>query len=253
MSVWIQLTQELDHWGESGAVATFWWRDDDAVEPTSQLEALFRFAGPVPLALAVIPGLATIELADRLREQASVVVLHHGWRHANHAPDGNSEYPASRPEEQVGHELDRGRERLAHLFGAQALPVFVPPWHGFDPRFLPVLRQSGFTAISQKGPRASPLATRGVFQVNAHMSPIKWTDPPSFGEEDAFLSQVIDHLHGRRLGFYDRAEPTGLLTHHLVQDARSYAFIARFVELVSHHPAATWLGGREVFAPVAHQ
>jgi hypothetical protein len=249
LSGWARLAQELDRWGDSGASANFWWRDDDAMEPTPQLEALFRCAGATPLALAVIPGLATADLADRLRDQASAAVLQHGWRHANHAPGGYDEYPASRPEEDVSRELADGRERLADLFGAQALPVFAPPWHGFDACFLPILRQKGLTAISRKGPRASALAAEGLFQANAHISLIEWTDPPSFGEDDLYLDQVVDHLRNRRLGSYDRSEPTGLLTHHLVQDARSYTFIARLVELVSRHPAAAWLHGREVFAP----
>jgi hypothetical protein len=253
MPMWIRLIRELDHWGASGATATFWWRDDDAVTSTSQLDALFRYAGPIPLALAVIPALATLELADRLRERASAVVLQHGWRHANHAPDGNNEYPGLRSEKDVTRELADGRKRLVDLFGAQALPVFVPPWHGFDARFLPALRQNGLTAISRKGPRAGIFAMPHLFQVNVHISLIAWTDPPSFGEDDVYLAPVIDHLRGRRIGLYDQTEPTGLLTHHLVQDSRSYAFIARLVELVSRHPAARWLDGREVFAPVAPQ
>jgi hypothetical protein len=200
MRAWEKLAKELDCWGESGAIAKFWWRDDDAVAPTNQLEALLRCAGSTPLALAVVPGLATFAIADRLRDHTSVVVLQHGWRHANHALEGNSEYPKIRPEKDVARELVDGRNRLAEFFGAQALPVFVPPWHGFDACFLPILRPSGLTAISLKGPRSGAMSVEGVFQANAHVSPIMWANPPSFGEDDIYLDQLIDHLSMRRLG-----------------------------------------------------
>lgn len=251
MGDWSRLTGELDRWQDAGATATFWWRDDDAVEPTPQLERLLRHAGAIPLALAVIPALATQGLADRLRKEASVVVLQHGWRHANHAPSGNNEYPGGRLDEDVSREFLEGHNLLATLFGAQAIPVFSPPWHGFDQRFLPLLRRSGLMAISRKGPRADAFAAEGLFQANAHVSPIRWSVPPSFGDDDLYLESIIDHLRGRRLGLYDRTEPTGLLTHHLVQDARSYAFMSRLGELVSQHPGAVWLDAREIFAPQA--
>jgi hypothetical protein len=83
---------------------------------------------------------------------------------------------------------------------------------------------------------------------NAHVAPIKWTDPPSFEGDALYLDQIIDHLSGRRRGLYDAAEPTGLLAHHLAQNDESFAFISRFVEIVSEHPSVTWVDARSVFA-----
>jgi hypothetical protein len=246
---WHRLVEELDRWGEAGTVATFWWRDDDAVEATPQLETLLDCAGSLPVSLAVVPRRATVGLANRLRSQASVTVLQHGWRHDSHAPDGFDEYPAGRSYAEVSAELAEGRARLDWLFGAQAIPVFVPPWHGFDDCFLSLLVGNGLSAISRKGPRPTNTAAPGVFQANAHVSPIRWTDPPSFEDDHRYLDQVVDHLRGRRLGHCDGEEATGLLTHHLVQDRRSFAFIGQFVELVSRHPSAAWLSARTVFAP----
>jgi hypothetical protein len=249
MGNWAQLTEELDRWHGVGATATFWWRDDDAVEPTPQLEVLLKHAGAIPLALAVIPGLVTRELPERLQGLSSVVVLQHGWRHASRVLGGNNEYPACRPEEDVLRELVEGRVLLMTLFGPQAIPVFVPPWQALDECFLPILRRGGLMGISRKGPRTGPFAAKGLLQANAHVSPIRWSVPPSFGDDGVYLQAVADHLHGRRLGLCDRAEPTGLLTHHLVQDPRSYEFVSRFVEIVSCHRAAAWLNAREIFAP----
>lgn len=248
MSAWARLVEELDRWRDAGATATFWWRDDDAVDDTPQLDVLLQHAGAIPLALAVIPGLATRNLAQRLAKHPSVVVLQHGWRHENHAPGGNNEYPDGRSMEEVSEELADGRQLLTALFGRQAIPVFAPPWHGFDPCFLPLLKRNSLTGISRKGPRPGLFAAEGVFQANAHMAPIKWSAPPSFGNDEFHLDQVIDHLHGRRLGRYDATEATGLLTHHLVQDDRSYAFISRFVAVVSEHPACAWMDAKNIFA-----
>jgi hypothetical protein len=244
---WAELSEELDRWHDAGATASFWWRDDDAADDTTQLDVLLKHAGAIPLALAVIPGLATRTLAERLAKHASAVVLQHGWRHKNHASGGNNEYPASRSMEEVSHELADGRRVLTALFGPQAIPVFVPPYHGFDDCFLPLLRRNGLAGISRKGPRPGLFAAEGILQVNAHMSPIKWGAPPSFADDDLYLSQIIDHLRGRRLGRYDATEATGLLTHHLAQNDRSYAFISRFVAVVSGHPACVWMNATTLF------
>ena len=42
----------------------------------------------VPIALAVVPGPAVAELADRLSGEPQVTVMQHGWQHANHARHG---------------------------------------------------------------------------------------------------------------------------------------------------------------------
>ncbi len=249
MASWRELSEELDRW-DAGA-ATFWWRDDDACDATRKLDILLRHAVTIPLALAVIPGLATRGLVERLAEHASVVVLQHGWLHTNHAPPGRNEYPASRALDEVSQELADGRLRLAELFGSQAMPVFAPPWHGFDACFLPLLRRNGLIAISRKGPRPGVFAAEKLGQVNAHVSPIKWSIPPSFEEDEFYIEQIIDHLRGRRLGRYDTAEPTGLLTHHLLQDDKSYEFITRFAKVIAEHPAAVWMDARNIFAPYA--
>ncbi len=87
---WQPLLDELDRWSEAGNVATFWWRDDDAIEPTFALDRMLALVNrfQVPLGLAVIPATATPQLADRLRNEKLVEVLQHGYRHKNHANPG---------------------------------------------------------------------------------------------------------------------------------------------------------------------
>src|SRR5207247_4242563 len=82
---WPDLVDELDRWGLAGRVAMLWWRDDDAVTVTPQLNKLLELAGEVPVALAVIPALARPELATALRGWPLVAVMQHGWQHANRA------------------------------------------------------------------------------------------------------------------------------------------------------------------------
>ena len=65
---WTPLRQELALWRSQGLELPFWWRDDDAVEPTpalAQLADLSR-AVAVPVHLAVVPKFATEALAGTL-------------------------------------------------------------------------------------------------------------------------------------------------------------------------------------------
>lgn len=249
MSGWTHLTEEFNQWRDNGATATFWWRDDDAVEPTPKLKQLLNLALNTPLAFAVIPAHAIQALAEKLSEYPTVAVLQHGWGHKNWDPNGKSEYPANRSESDICLELARGRDRLETLFGKQFMPVFVPPWHAFDHRFSPLLPQNGISWLSRKGPRAGINVTNGLMQINVHVSLITWSDPPAFNNEDFYLNKIVRHLRGRRLGLVDPGEPTGLLTHHLVQNNPSYDFISKFIAISSDNPAVAWLNPRKLFAP----
>jgi hypothetical protein len=246
---WSSLFNELDRWADAGATASFWWRDDDATSDTRQLDALLACAGDTPVALAVIPDLAERCLAVRLEHHPTVTVLQHGWRHTNHSKEGDpSEYPAGRNSDEVTGEFFKGMQRLGNLFCAQYLPVFAPPWHSFDESYLPLLRQAGLRAISRVKPRAHP-AVSGLRVSNVHCVPIRWSAPPSFGPDEIYLDKLVDHLEGRRQGRYDAEEPTGVLTHHLVQDARSYEFMAKLRATVTEHSGACWLDARDIFLP----
>ena len=117
---WGDLIDELDRWAALARVARFWWRDDDAIRPTPQLDRLLVLADGIPIGLAVIPAAAEASLAERLSGLAWVGVLQHGWRHTNHARHGKkSEYPPTRNSAEVAVELADGRARLAALFAAR--------------------------------------------------------------------------------------------------------------------------------------
>jgi hypothetical protein len=250
--LWTELADELDRWGEKGRIATLWWRDDDAVVPSQRLERLLAMAGEVPLALAVIPAFANEALAAYIVPSAGsrLRVLQHGWRHVDHASGGKkSEFPRSRTGVETAADLAEGRTRLVSLFGDRALAVLAPPWNRFDDSFLPLLAANGIRGISRVRARALTWPAPGVFEANVHVDLIAWRGDKGFVGEPAALGELVGHLRARRCGAVGPDEPTGILTHHLVQDEATGDFLGRLLEMTCDHPAARWLDVGEVFAP----
>jgi len=245
---WSDLVAELDHWAEARRVATLWWRDDDAVTTTPELERLLALAEGVPLVLAVIPAAAEPELADALAARPDVVVVQHGWRHANHAGEGKkNEFPQRRQPDHVAAELAAGRARLAALFGDAAWPALAPPWNRLDVPFLPLLPQAGIVALSRMAPRAADEPAPPVAEIDVHLDVVGWREGGGFIGEAAALGAIVAELEGHRFG--DEAEePIGLLTHHLVMDDATATFLGRLTALVADHPAVRWAGAAELFS-----
>lgn len=245
MSSWSDLNAELDRWAGAGHVATFWWRDDDAVEATPALEQLIATARGTPIALSVMPALVQPSLAEFVAVHPELTVMQHGWRHQSHLRGGNSEYPPDRPPAEVEREFVEGYAILRELFGLQHAPAFTPPWHRFHPGYAGMLRVAGTIAISLIGPRPAG-EVAGMKIVNVHCSPIAWTKPAGFLNDEMYLQPILDHLRGRREGRFPLDEATGIVTHHLVQNARSHEFLARLVEATTTHGAARWLDLRDI-------
>jgi len=252
---WSDLLDEFDRWRDAGRVATLWWRDDDAAGPSDRLDRLLSTSGDIPIALAVIPAGADPRLAawledrSRSRQTARLFVLQHGWRHQSHAVDGKkSEFPPERSHRAVECDLAAGRMRLVALFEARALPVLAPPWNRFDCRFLSLLADCGLGGISSVGPRRSVRAAPGVVAANVHVDLVAWSGDRGFIGEEAALRGLIGHLHARRSKGIDAEEPTGILTHHLVQDEATDTFLRKLAAISGVHRAARWLDATEVFA-----
>jgi len=252
MARWADLADELDRWKDTGRIATLWWRDDDAISGNDRLDRLIATVSGVPISLAVIPAPADAELAEWLaqpsRGTARIAILQHGWRHANHAGNGKkSEFPLGRSRLTVASDLAAGRVRLTTLFGARALAVLVPPWNRFDASFLPLLIDSGLTGISRVKPRPMARPVPKVAEVNVHVDLVSWAGDRGFIGETAALGAIIAHLRARRLSEVDADEPTGILTHHLVQDEQTEVFLRHLVALTCKNPATRWLEGASVF------
>jgi hypothetical protein len=252
---WTDLVGELDKWGEAGRVVTLWWRDDDAVTAGYRLDRLVSIAGDIPISLAVIPAAAHPELGEWVAHSSGsdqtprLAVLQHGWCHTNHAADNKkNEFPGERSRCAVRSELIEGQRRLTALFGTHMLPVLAPPWNRFAGCFLPLLAACGIGGISRIKPRRTPWPAPGIVEANVHTDLVDWRTSRGFIGDQAALSGIIGHLQARRLGEVDPEEPTGILTHHLVQDEAADTFLYRLIATTKEHPATRWLDGAEVFA-----
>lgn len=240
---WRILTAELDQWTAAGLVASFWWRDDDAVAVTPALERLLalRVKTGIPLALAVIPARAEPSLAELLSRSLEIAALQHGYVHENHAGVSakKSEFPPDRPLAQRLADLRAGRERLKGLFGAQLQPVLVPPWNRAGEDLLPHLSALGFQAISGFKSYAERQAAVGLIRLNTQVDPIDWRGGnPADGAARA-LEAARDALRAMRLGT-SPLQPLGLLTHHLRHDEAVWDFTAGFLA-AARHPAVLWI------------
>lgn len=250
MTSWADLDRELDRWAEAGRVATFWWRDDDAIRPNGRLDRLLdiaRAARVEPL-LAVIPALAWRELAERLAREPATVAQH-GYAHDNHAAPAQkkAELGVHRPAQFVLGELARGSARMDELFGPRWVHILVPPFNRIAPAVVAGLPAIGFFGLSTYAPRTY-LPRQDFIEVNTHIDIMSWTDTQGFVGEAAALGLAIAHLAARRDGRCDTREPTGLLTHHMAHDAAAWDFIAAFLRRVQAHRAARWLTPLAAFA-----
>jgi hypothetical protein len=244
---WSDLVDELDRWGLAGCAATLWWRDDDAVTLTPQLDELLQLADEVPIALAVIPALARPELATALHGRPRVAVLQHGWQHANRAKHGKkSEYPEARSAAVVAAEIGAGQARLKALFGRRAMAALVPPWNRFAGEFLPLLCANGIAGISTMVSPSGAALPPGLVAIDVHLDLVAWHRDRGFIGAAAALGGLVGHLRAKRLGAVATAGPIGILSHHLIMDGPTAAFLDRLIVLVRDHAAAHWAHAAEL-------
>jgi hypothetical protein len=110
-----------------------------------------------------------------------------------------------------------------------------------------LLARCGLTGISQARPRSASPRAPGVIEANIHVDLIAWTGSRGFVGEDAALGGLVEHLRARRLCAVCADEPTGILTHHLVQDEETDAFLDRLITVSVAHPAVLWHDAGEIF------
>lgn len=252
MTGWDDLVRECAAWGEAGRMATWWWRDDDAIAATPALDQLLRVARG-PIAVAVIPATLQPDLAPRLKASPEVAVLQHGYAHRNAAPEGGrkSEFPDERDLEAIRQDLTAGFRKLSETLGPQFLPVLTPPWNRIGARTVAILQSIGFIGLTRYLPRPA-LQDRGLNLVNTHVDIIDWRGrngpPGGFLGEGACLDLFIGHLRARRLGTVDPNEPTGVLSHHLVHDPATWRFLEKLRDFLANQAAARLLDPSAAFA-----
>lgn len=232
------LTSMLDKLFAQGA--TFWWRDDDAAEPSPALDRLLEISRSrsFPCALSVIPAATGPALAKRLENHPEISVIQHGYAHTDHAPKGAGswELGAHRPVEEVLAELDQGRRILRELFGSRFVPALVPPWNNIAPELLPKLHDKGFLGLSADAD-APPPPTPGLIHAHAHSDLLRWKKGPArFAGERKAVNPIVEELQRQSTGAHPG--PVGILTHHLEMDEAAWSFLESLLDVLNSHPAA---------------
>ena len=248
---WRWLGEELERWAETGKNAQFWWRDDDACDTGAALERLLQASqtSQAPLALAVIPAALEPALVQCLQEHEAVCVLQHGYAHNSHAAPGQRkiELGGTRGHDELLGDLALGKQLLEKNFGKRFISTLVPPWNRIDSNIVARLPELGFCGISTMKKRATACPEPGLLQVNTHLDPINWRHHSGFIGVYPSVAILIQHLTAKRLGYRDSAEPTGILTHHLVQNEAVWRFLDDLLRYLAAHPAASFVDAGKIW------
>ncbi|MEO5826132.1 MAG: glycosyltransferase [Gemmatimonadales bacterium] len=231
---WPRLRQELGRWSESGLVARFWWRDDDALTVTPQLDRLLTLSRDfeVGAGLAVVPERAEAALVDALTG-SSCCIWQHGWGHHFHAA---GEFGDGRPLEAMMTDALNGRNALDELCGPAGWQrVFVPPNHCLAMPFKSVIPALGYHALSAGVPLTPELPH--VAELNAEIDVMDWPRGVLL-DVDALDLMLVEQLQARRVVATSPASPIGILTHHLVFNDHAWEVIGTLFDLIRSHLAA---------------
>ncbi|WP_201830529.1 glycosyltransferase [Microvirga zambiensis] len=230
---WSPLDRALKHAADRGCPIRFWWRDDDAVADTPQLDRLLALARryEAGLGLAVIPAGLEDSLASRLAAEEKAFALVHGLDHANHASvsEKKAEFGGHRPLATMAADIERALHLTRERLGQKLLPVFVPPWNRISPDLLPRLAQLGFTGLSTFAERESAFPAAGLLQINTHVDPVDWHGTRSLADPAEIVARLAAAVERRVAGEADGGEPIGFLTHHLIHDDVIWSLCERLI------------------------
>ncbi|WP_407158779.1 hypothetical protein [Bradyrhizobium sp. STM 3557] len=252
--------RELDLWAARGLKASFWMRDDDAVEVSDSLVLLREIAAryAVKIGLAVIPGQAVPELTSFLETNARhFYPMCHGWQHINyntrHKP---AEFGAERPHPKLVHDAELALGSFSAAF-RHVKPIFVPPFNRITPALIRALPRVGFfgvslmpTLLEQKLARLGskinvalpvPLPDlRSSNRIDVHIDLINW-QTRSAQDYRLLAQQLVRELRYRRLGYLRTDSPIGLLTHHLAHNLSIWRACDDVLGFLRSHPAVQFL------------
>jgi hypothetical protein len=225
--IWQDLKVELGRWQEAGRSLDVWLRDDDAIAPTEQLEHLLALCHrfQIPVLLAVIPGRADAALAARLAGEALVRPCQHGWMHTNHAPEGekSAEFGGHRPLAAMLADLQAGHARFTALFPGGDSTCFVPPWNRISPELVARLPGAGLDRLSAFRP-LTEAGVAGLRLISPDIDIIDWKAARTLRPAAGIAQEIVAHLGRWRMEGQGAAR-LGLLLHHLVQTADSWALL----------------------------
>lgn len=238
---WSALRQALRRCRAAGIETQVWWRDDDAIEVTPELEMLAAQADRMSLRvhLAVIPAFATQDLASYCHNAPFLPVVH-GWAHKDHSGGQGKKNEFQTERDDAMGDAERGLSRLQDLFGTALRHMFVPPWNRINQTVIGALPDLGYTALSTYGPRQAPEAVPKLAQINTLLDPINWHGGGGLIDPQQLVTHAAAHFEDRADGRADAHEPYGLLTHHLVHDPSIWTFAIDFMTELQMQGAKPW-------------
>lgn len=264
------LHAELDLWARDGVTANFWWRDDDAIDASAQLETLANLSesNNLTVGLAVIPARIQSGLSGALAVHKHLIPLCHGYRHENHARFGPmAEFGPDRPIESLIEDARNALDIFHSKLGDRGFPVFVVPFNRIERQFEAILPQLGFAGVSAgpsrwerwlslilaRTPRLPAVINgrkqhRDRFRVDAHLSPIEWTSPRAPADPHSLAHRAVGLLRARRLAMIDRDLPVGIVTHHLDHSPEIWQLTGNLIHVLRQHPATCFLSPYEIFS-----
>jgi hypothetical protein len=86
-----------------------------------------------------------------------------------------------------------------------------------------------------------------LLQVNTHLDPVDWRHRRGFIGVYPAIAILVQHLAARRSGYRDNAEPTGILSHHLVQNDAVWRFLDDLLVFLRDHPAVSWVDAPSIW------
>jgi hypothetical protein len=252
--------RELDLWATRGLKASFWMRDDDAIEVSDSLVLLREVAAryAVKIGLAVIPGQAVPELTTFLETNARhFYPMCHGWQHINYNTRRKpAEFGAERPHPSLVRDAELALGSFSTAF-RNVKPIFVPPFNRITPELIRALPGVGFFGVSltptlleqkiaQLGSKLNfslpvPIPDlRSSNRIDVHVDLINW-QTRSAQDYGLLAQQLVRDLRYRRLGYLRTDSPIGLLTHHLAHDLSIWRACDDILGFLRSHPAVQFL------------
>lgn len=238
---WTPLRDAMSAYRRDSTALPIWWRDDDAVSVTPELERLSNLSADLglPVHLATIPAHLNETLVDAVVTTSLIPVVH-GWAHTDHSAGIGKKNEFLTPRTDASDETAEAMHRMRTRFGSALRPMFVPPWNRISAQVAQQLPNQGYTVLSTFGARVMPEAAPGLGQINTHIDPIWWKGTRDLLDPAQLIAQAAQHLEARRLGTEDAREPFGLLTHHLVHTEAIWTFTATFLSELLDGGATPW-------------
>ena len=246
------LAEELDRWSRSATPCSLWWRDDDLVRNSANLQRLQRTADAhgLEILVAVIPEQAERRLGEETSSMGQLVFCQHGLQHLSHESDTaeKSEFGPGRGLAAIRRDLETGFAICREIFGERFFPVLVPPWNNFHLEAIPVLAEVGFLGLSRYG-FLTAVDGADITFADTHIDLIDWQRLPGPGvlpqeEMDIRFAEV---LRQRRTSNQWLHTPTGILTHHRVMGDGDWKALDELLDTLGSFPCVQWLSPREIF------